>query len=212
LILIPCKSFAAGKSRLSTVLPPERRDALCRSFLVNTVSLAARLVARNHIHVVSADVDVARAASDLAVHCRGENDIDLNSALTASVAKIVAMHENAARDVVILPVDLALNSPAAMATVIAARADAVVVPDRLDQGTNLLRLGGNFAAKFRFQYGDHSFSKHRAEAERLGLTVEILRDPLLCFDIDTPSDYAAWAGDGKCQTQSNALPKPSASE
>src|SRR5258708_40204480 len=55
LILIPCKSFAAGKSRLSTVLSPERRDRLCRGFLINTVDLAAVLVTKGHIHVVSSD-------------------------------------------------------------------------------------------------------------------------------------------------------------
>ena len=195
LILIPCKSFAAGKSRLRTVLSPERRAALCRSFLVDTVTLAEKLVARSHIHIVSADLNVASVASEMGVHCDGENDIDLNSALTAFVAKIMGKHENAERNIVILPIDLAFNSPAAIATVIAARADVVVVPDRLDRGTNLLRLGGNFITKFRFQYGDNSFSKHRAEAEGLRLTVEILRDPLLCFDVDTPADYAAWVGD-----------------
>jgi 2-phospho-L-lactate guanylyltransferase (CobY/MobA/RfbA family) len=66
-------------------------------------------------------------------------------------------------------------------------------PDRLDRGTNLLRLPGNVAADFRFQYGDNSFSRHRSEAERHGLTVETLRDPAFCFDVDTPEDYAAWA-------------------
>jgi 2-phospho-L-lactate guanylyltransferase len=196
LILIPCKSFAVGKSRLSAILSPERRDALCRSFLVNTVTLANKVVARDHIHIVSSDSNVASVASDLGVHCDGENDHDLNSALTSSVARIIAGgHENAERNILILPIDLALNSPAAIAPVIAVRADIVVVPDRLDQGTNLLRLGGNVARNFRFQYGDNSFWKHRTEAQSLGLTVEILRDPVLCFDVDTPADYAAWAGE-----------------
>src|SRR5216684_3986021 len=90
LILIPCKSFAAGKSRLSTVLSPERRAKLCRSFLINTIDLAASLVARGHIYVVSSDSNVTNVASDLGVHCHGENDIDLNSALTWSVAKFLA--------------------------------------------------------------------------------------------------------------------------
>ena len=39
LILIPCKSFAAGKSRLAPVLSPEGRDALCRCFLADTVNV-----------------------------------------------------------------------------------------------------------------------------------------------------------------------------
>src|SRR5216683_57468 len=100
LVLIPCKSFAAGKSRLSTVLSPERRDALCRSLLINTIDLAASLVARGHIYVVSSDSNVTSVASDLGVHCHGQNDIDLNSALTWSVAKFLAReHENLERNI-----------------------------------------------------------------------------------------------------------------
>src|ERR1700737_507287 len=196
LVLIPCKSFAAGKSRLSTVLSPERRDALCRSFLVNTVTVAANLVTRTRIHVVSSDSKVAALSSDLGVHCEGEADIDLNSALTWSVARILAREEETlSLDILILPIDLVRSSPAAIARVIAVQTDAVVVPDRLEQGTNLLRLGADAAIKFRLKYGDDSFSRHRTEAESLGLTIESLRDPSLCFDVDTPADYAAWLDD-----------------
>jgi 2-phospho-L-lactate/phosphoenolpyruvate guanylyltransferase len=195
-IIIPCKSFAVGKSRLSAVLSPESRNALCRSFLVNTVAVAHKLAASDHIRIVSSDSDVASVASQLGVNCDGENDRDLNSALTSSVAKIVAGGlESRGRNILILPIDLTLNMPAAIAPVIAARANIVIVPDRLDQGTNVLRLDGNVARNFRFQYGENSFSKHRAEAQRLGLTVEILRDPMLCFDVDTPADYVAWASE-----------------
>jgi 2-phospho-L-lactate guanylyltransferase len=196
LIVIPCKSFAAGKSRLATVLAPERRDRLCRNFLVNTVRLAIDLVTTRCIHVVSSDSEVAALASELGVRCEGEADTDLNSALTCSIAGILARERNAAsRDILILPIDLVRSSPAAITPVIAAQADAVIVPDRLEQGTNLLRLPGDAALKFRFQYGDDSFSRHLSEAEGLGLKTEILRDPSLCFDVDNPADYAAWRDD-----------------
>jgi 2-phospho-L-lactate guanylyltransferase len=196
LILIPCKAFAAGKSRLSSVLSPERRDRLCRSFLVKTVHLAADLVAKEHIHVVSSDSEVAALASELGVGCEVEADIDLNSALTCSVARILARKpENSSGDILILPIDLVRSTAAAITAVIAAQVDAVVVPDRLEQGTNLLRLRGEAALRFRFQYGDDSFSRHRIETEGLGLKAEVLRDPSLCFDVDTPADYSAWIDD-----------------
>jgi 2-phospho-L-lactate guanylyltransferase (CobY/MobA/RfbA family) len=144
LILIPCKSFAAGKSRLSSVLSPERRDRLCRSFLVNTVHLAADLVGKGHIYVVGSNSEVAALAFDLGVGCEGEADIDLNSALTCSIARILEREpQNSSRNILILPIDLVRSSPTAIAPVIAAQADAVVVPDRLEQGTNLLRLRGD---------------------------------------------------------------------
>jgi 2-phospho-L-lactate guanylyltransferase len=196
LILIPCKSFAAGKSRLSAVLSPERRDRLCRSFLVNTVNLAADLVAKGQIHVVSSDREVTAVASELGVRCEGEADFDLNSALTRAVARISEREpETLLRDILILPIDLVRSTPAAIATVIAAQADAVLVPDRPERGTNLLRLRGDAATKFRFRYGEDSFARHGIEAEGLGLTVVVFRNPLLCFDVDTPDDYVAWTND-----------------
>jgi hypothetical protein len=67
----------------------ERRDRLCRSFLVNTVHLAADLVAKEHIHVVGSDREVAAPASELGVGCEGEADIDRTSTLTCSVARIL---------------------------------------------------------------------------------------------------------------------------
>jgi 2-phospho-L-lactate guanylyltransferase len=192
LILIPCKSFSAGKSRLSKILSPEQRDALCRDFLVNTVSLAANLVERDDIRVVSSDAAVANLATAQGVRCDGDDDINLNSALAGAVARITRESGGSGRNFLVLPIDLALASSTVVQSVLAARADIVLVPDRAELGTNLLRFRGAAVGSFKFQFGDESFSRHSAEAERLGLTVEVLRDPALGFDVDTPADYAAW--------------------
>ncbi len=61
-----------------------------------------------------------------------------------------------------------------------------LVPDRRDDGTNVLRLPVD--VDFRFSYGPGSFRAHRAEAGRLGLPVRILRVPALAYDVDWPDD------------------------
>ena len=61
-----------------------------------------------------------------------------------------------------------------------------LVPDRKDDGTNVLRLPVTCA--FRFAYGPGSFRAHRAEATRLGLPVRVLRIPALAYDVDWPAD------------------------
>jgi 2-phospho-L-lactate guanylyltransferase len=61
-----------------------------------------------------------------------------------------------------------------------------LVPDRRDDGTNVLRLPST--SDFRFAYGAGSFRAHRAEATRLGLPVRVLRDPDLAYDVDWPAD------------------------
>ena len=63
-----------------------------------------------------------------------------------------------------------------------------LVPDRRDDGTNVLRLPA--MSPFRFSYGPGSFRAHRAEAVRCGLSVRIVRDPALAYDVDWPADVA----------------------
>jgi 2-phospho-L-lactate guanylyltransferase (CobY/MobA/RfbA family) len=43
---------------------------------------------------------------------------------------------------------------------------------------------------FRFHYGEGSFARHFAEAEKLGLAIETVRSAGLALDIDTPKDLA----------------------
>jgi len=62
-----------------------------------------------------------------------------------------------------------------------------LVPDRRDDGTNVLRLPAA-AADFRFSYGVGSFQAHRTEALRVGLAVRVLRHPNLAYDVDWPAD------------------------
>ena len=67
---------------------------------------------------------------------------------------------------------------------------ALIVPDRHDDGTPVLSLPAG--AEIAFQYGPGSFGRHvEAAPPAAGLTVEIVRDELLGFDIDEPADLDA---------------------
>ena len=72
------------------------------------------------------------------------------------------------------------------------RAGVVVVPDRHGDGTNVLLVPTG--AGFEFAYGPGSFAAHLAEAERLGLPVEVVHDDDLSWDIDTPEDLTVLDG------------------
>jgi 2-phospho-L-lactate guanylyltransferase len=65
--------------------------------------------------------------------------------------------------------------------------DVVLVPDRHDDGTNVLAVPTS-AAGFTFAYGVGSFARHVAEAERLGRRARVERLPELQWDVDTPDD------------------------
>jgi 2-phospho-L-lactate guanylyltransferase len=62
----------------------------------------------------------------------------------------------------------------------------VLVPDRHDDGTNVISLPTGTG--FRFEYGPGSCALHRAEAQRLELPVIVVRDARLGWDVDRPAD------------------------
>jgi 2-phospho-L-lactate guanylyltransferase len=61
-----------------------------------------------------------------------------------------------------------------------------LVPDRRDDGTNVACIPTGRG--FRFAYGPGSFARHAAEARRCGLSLRIVRDRALAWDVDQPDD------------------------
>lgn len=193
IILIPCKPLAEGKSRLSPILSGAERAALCKRFLLDTLALACAVTGSGDIRVVSSDAEAARLAADFGVRGEDDPDGDLNTALARAVERTVRQDSaEEHRHLLVLPIDLVLATPVQLTRVLACAGDLVLTPDRAGQGTNLLRVAGRIARNFRFRYGENSISKHLAEARRLDLRPEVLRDPELGLDVDTPTDYAAW--------------------
>jgi 2-phospho-L-lactate guanylyltransferase len=193
IILIPCKPLAEGKSRLSPILSGAERAALCKRFLLDTLALACAVTGSGDIRVVSSDRKALQLAAEFGVRGEDDPDGDLNTALARAVECTVRPGSpEERRDVLVLPIDLVLATPVQLTRVLAFAGDLVLTPDRAGHGTNLLRVAGRIAPNFRFQYGENSISKHLAEARRLDLRPQVLRDPELGLDVDTPTDYTAW--------------------
>lgn len=193
IILIPCKPLVEGKSRLSPVLSEGERTGLCKEFLLETLALACAVTGPEDVRVVSSDPEAIRMAADFGVRGADDPDGDLNTALVRAVERTLrsdSLEER--RNVLVLPIDLVLATPLQLTRVLAFAGDIVLTPDRAGRGTNLLRVAGRIAREFRFQYGENSASKHLAEALRLDVRAEVLCDPELGFDVDTPTDYATW--------------------
>lgn len=200
IILIPCKPLDAGKSRLAPVLSKKDRAALCRRFLHETLKLACAVTGPEDIRVVSSDSGVVRLAAEVGVQGLDDPEGDLNDALLRAVARMVRPQSSeGSREVLVLPIDLVFATPVLLERVLAAPGDIVLTPDRAGRGTNLLRLAGRIARDFRFQYGEDSVAGHLAEARRLAVRAELLCDPDLAFDVDTPADYEASIAHGACR-------------
>jgi len=180
-VLVPVKAFHQAKKRLGSALTDSERIALVRTMATHVVSACAPLP----VAVVCDDESVARWASDLGATVMWEPGQGLNGAVRAGVERLARA---GARWVTIAHGDL----PRARGLgVLPPFVGATLVPDRRDDGTNVLRLPAG--CDFHFAYGPGSFRAHRAEAARLGLAVRVLRDPDLAYDVDWPADVAELA-------------------
>jgi 2-phospho-L-lactate guanylyltransferase len=177
-VLIPVKAFEHAKRRLGVTLTDAERVALVRQMATNVVTACTPLP----VAVVCDDPGVAAWATALGATVMWEPGQGLNGAVRSGVDQLAAA---GAQWVTVAHGDL----PRATGLGTLAAFDGVtLVPDRHDDGTNVLRLPAQ--ADFQFSYGPGSFRAHRAEAVRLGLPVRVLRTPALAYDVDWPADVA----------------------
>ncbi len=177
-VLIPVKAFHQAKRRLDPFLNDPDRERLVRTMAAHVVAACAPMP----VAVVCDDDAVATWAADLGAVVLWEPGQGLNGAVRAGVGRLAAA---GARWVTVAHGDL----PRAHDLGTLASFDGVtLVPDRRDDGTNVMRIPA--ACDFRFAYGPSSFRAHRAEATRLGLSVRVVRDPDLAYDVDWPADVA----------------------
>jgi len=109
-----------------------------------------------------------------------EPERGLNRAVEAGVARLAA---DGADRVVVAHADL---PQAGCLSWVARFAGVTIVPDHLDNGTNVICVPGR--AGYTFSYGPGSFLRHGAEAHRLGLPLRVVRESSLSHDVDLPAD------------------------
>ncbi len=177
-VLIPVKAFAEAKHRLAPALGAADRAALARDMASHVVRSAAPLP----VAVVCDDDDVQAWALSVGaevVWCPGTG---LNGAVRSGVEHL---RDAGADRVIVAHGDLPLAGPLAP---LGEWPGITLVPDRRNDGTNVIALPSN--CSFEFSYGRGSFARHLAEAQRLGRSLRIWRDPAFGLDIDLPIDLA----------------------
>lgn len=179
---MPVKAFHAAKLRLAPALGPAARAALVRSMATRVVEAAGNIP----VAVVCDDGEVAEWATSVSaqvIWCPGRG---LNAAVADGVAALAAAGH---QQVIVAHADL----PHALdLTWMVGLEGVTIVPDRHEDGTNVVSVPA--AAGFCFAYGPGSFARHRAEATRLGITLRVVREPRLGWDVDNPEDLRppAW--------------------
>jgi 2-phospho-L-lactate/phosphoenolpyruvate guanylyltransferase len=176
LVLVPVKAFGRAKVRLAEVLDGPARAALAREMADRVLSAASPLP----VAVVCDDEDVAAWARSRGARVLWRPGHGLNGAVSDAVATLAG--EGVDR-VLVTHADLPLVTGYEE---LAVDDGIVLVPDRHEDGTNVVSIPADCG--FTFAYGPGSFARHRAEAERLGLTLTVLRSPRLTWDVDVPAD------------------------
>jgi 2-phospho-L-lactate guanylyltransferase len=177
-VVIPVKAFSRAKRRLDPVLDAPARSALARDMAATVVRAARPL----RTLVVCDDDEVRAWALALGTEVVWTPGLGLNGAVGAAVDQLGA--EGVER-VIVAHADLPLATD--LAWVAAASGDGVaLVPDRHGDGTNVASIPTGRG--FTFAYGAGSCALHEAEARRLGLTVQVVPDERLGWDVDRPED------------------------
>ncbi len=186
--LIPFKGFDRGKSRLATVLDARERAALTRELFDHVVHVLRKSPSVDGVAVVSDSHDAREHARGLGLmviedppESRGLADV-VDSALEelerrGATRALVCMSD--------LP-ELSVEDIERVARQLE-ESDVVLVPDLLQQGTNLVALQPPSIMASCFGHED-SLVRHRARASELGLTVRVQFLSGVSFDVDRPGD------------------------
>ncbi len=175
-VLLPVKSFNNAKARLSSVLNAEERAALSRSLAEGVISACAGVP----VWVICEDEEVERWASNLGTQVIRNVGTGLNEAAQTGLA---ALAKEGVKKVLISHADLIF--PGDLPSLFE-RDGIILVPDRHNDGTNIIGLPTEI--DFSFRYGPGSLKRHKREAERFDLPLSIMKDTKFGFDIDNPDD------------------------
>jgi 2-phospho-L-lactate guanylyltransferase len=177
-VLVPVKDFRQAKVRLAEALAPAARAALARRMATKVLAAALELP----VFVVCDDDEVAAFATDHGAKVLWRPGLGLNGAVTDGVATLGGAGYDR---VLVAHADLPLAVDIAW---LARLGGLTLVPDRHDDGTNVVCLPSSIG--FEFAYGPGSFRRHAAEGRRLGLAVRVVREPSLGWDVDVPDDLS----------------------
>jgi 2-phospho-L-lactate guanylyltransferase len=188
--IIPVKSLAHGKSRLSSVLGAEERAALNRRLFGRVLDAAQQSFSTERIAVITGDAFLLTLVRGQGLHGLDDTGAGLNAALGVG-CRYAARH--GARAIVVLPSDLPLITFDDVQALTAALDDrvCVIAPDEQEQGTNALALTPPDTDFFHF--GTNSFQAHLEAARARGRRPRIQRRPGLAHDLDTPESYRRYA-------------------
>jgi 2-phospho-L-lactate/phosphoenolpyruvate guanylyltransferase len=189
-LLLPVKDLKNAKMRLMGLLTPEERFALAEAMLADTIRAVRGAHFAEKIFVVTNyDPAMQLAAENRWEILREEQQISESHSVDAASR---LCEQRGVTGLLRLPLDLPLIQSSDIDELLNEECHApalVIVPSRDGTGTNaLLRTPPTL---FPSHFGNGSFAKHLAEAERTHARVMVRRNARLEMDVDDESDLRA---------------------
>ena len=191
-ILIPMRSLNEGKSRLSNLLSPNKREKLIKLLFIQLLKKLKTLKDQSplifsDILVVTPCEEVEKISKDFHVHILREQNLDgLNSAVNKGICW---SSENLYDSSLILPGDIIDPETEDIKKILEIgkkSRDSMVICPSTDFGTNALFL--SLPTRFNVKFGPNSFFKHQKEAENISIRSIIAPVDSLKDDLDTGKD------------------------
>jgi 2-phospho-L-lactate guanylyltransferase len=187
--ILPVKSFASAKQRLTDGLAPGQRQALAEAMFCDVLLALGQATSLDGVIVVTREarareIAIARGVEVVADSERGHN--------AAAMIGIEAAIADGAGRALLVPGDCPALAGAEVDRLLSRPADppsVMIVPDRHGTGTNALLLTPPDALAPSF--GPGSCERHAREARTGGVHPEVVEVRSLATDVDTPEDLEA---------------------
>ncbi len=189
-LLLPIKDLRNAKQRLAPLLNPAERLALAEAMLADTIQAVRGVRKADRIFVVTNYAPAMQVAEENGWDLlREEQQISENASVDVASRQCA---ERGVTAVLRLPLDVPLAQSDDIDGLLAidfAPPALVIVPSRDGTGTNaILRTPPTL---FPSHFGNGSFAKHCAEAERAGAQIILRRNARLEMDVDDEADLLA---------------------
>jgi 2-phospho-L-lactate/phosphoenolpyruvate guanylyltransferase len=191
--ILPVKSFARAKQRLSASVEDPLRLALAGAMVEDVLEALAATERIAATYLVTREPRAAAAATaGAAVVIEDESESGQSAAAALGIARALA---DGFERVLCVPGDCPALDPGELGALLAGHgpdgAGVVVLPDRHGSGTNGLLLAPPGAIEPSF--GPGSRERHVALAAAAGVSSRVEPLPSLTLDVDTGEDLAALA-------------------
>ena len=184
--VVPVKRFSNAKTRLAGVLTNAERESLAQVMLNDVLRALSQCQLVSGILVVSNELRARYAAERVGGLFLFEEETGVSQAI---VKASEWLKNHGQRSFMMLPGDIPLLNSVEVDRLVSKHSGTrgvTLAPDRRLEGTNGLIVSPTDVIPFCF--GSDSFSKHAEASKTAGVSPQIVKEPGISLDIDSPID------------------------